>query len=79
MRASQDGNGRTRRITQGDIEPAGKELEKPGKSSQERELQLVVVSQVDQDRPQAGLQSIKIGSYSSPRLFLASLSAVAQA
>ena len=45
-------------LTQGDIEPAGKQLEEPGQASEQRELELVVVRQVDQDRPQACLQSI---------------------
>ena len=48
-------------LTQGDIEPAGKQLEEPGQASQQRELEFVVVCQVDQDRSQARLQSIPNG------------------
>ena len=46
-------------LTKGDIEPAGQELQQPGKAPQEGELQLVVVSQIDQYRPQARLQSMQ--------------------
>ena len=45
--------------TKGDIEPAGQQVEKACKAAQQRELELVVVCQIDQDRAQARLQHME--------------------
>ena len=43
--------------TQGDIEPAGEQLQQARQAAQQGQLQLVVVRQVHQDRPQARLRA----------------------
>ena len=44
--------------TKGDVEPGSQQLQQPSQSLQQRQLELVVVGQVDEDRAQAGLQEL---------------------
>ena len=44
------------RRTQSDVEPTSQQLQQPGQALQQRQLQLVVIGQVDQDGAQGQLQ-----------------------